>query len=300
MRSILCIAQVCCDILFGGLSHIPAPGEEVYATAFDIKAGGGANTAISLARLGAPTGLLTCIGNDLPGALLLQQLRQAGVQVLGKLQLPAYTTDISAVLSTARDRCFASFSVPGSELFDADTLADVIGAHDIVHTYPGYCGCYAIAELAEKHGKLLSLDMSACDAAQAQATLEALPHAHYLKLNEAEALALTGEKTAELALQRLAAVVKTGVVITLGENGCIGMDGREVDAPKRYAQPAIRYGAFCDACGAGDNFSAGFLRAIADGKALSQALTWGSHIAGQAVTWLGGNDIRINCTKIEC
>lgn len=300
MRSVLCIAQVCCDILFGGLSHIPAPGEEVYANAFAIKAGGGANTAISLARLGTPTSILTRVGNDLPGALLLQQLHHAGVHALGKLQAPECATDISTVLSTAQDRCFASYCAPGTELFDAHTLAQAVHAHDIVHTYPGYCGSYLIAELVERYGKVLSLDMSACDAKQAQATFEILPHAHYLKLNEAEALALTGEKTAERALERLAAVVKTGAVVTLGENGCIAMDGREVNAPKRYAQPAIRYGAFCDACGAGDNFAAGFLHAIADEKSLSQALTWGSHIAGQAVTWLGGNDVRINCTKIDC
>ncbi len=300
MRSVLCIAQVCCDLIFGGLPHIPSPGGEVFGNAFCVKTGGGANTAISLARLGVPTAMLTCIGDDLMGQSVLHSMRSAGVNLLGKLCEPGYETDVSAVLSTPQDRCFASYSAPPRVLFEPQTLESAIRNCEIVHTYPGYCVDYPILDLAQRYGKLVSMDMSRCDAQNAATTMAVLERVDHLKLNEAEACILTGEDSAERALAQLAKTVRKGVVVTCGKDGCIAMDGKTVLSPKCYAQSAVVYGPFCDACGAGDNFSAGMLRALADGKSLPQAIIWGSHIAGQAVTWLGGNDVRINCTKIDC
>ncbi len=69
---VLCVAETCCDIIFGGLERMPVPGGEEYCREFAVKAGGGSNTAMGLARLGLHTRLLTQLGRDALGRMRLQ------------------------------------------------------------------------------------------------------------------------------------------------------------------------------------------------------------------------------------
>ena len=73
-------------------------------------------------------------------------------------------------------------------------------------------------------------------------------------------------------------------MITLGEKGAAGA---EKDGEMIY-QPAVSYGPFKDACGAGDAFMAGFLAAVSSGAPLSEALRRGAELAGRCVSWVGG------------
>ena len=295
MKRIACIAECCCDMIFAGLPRIPALGEEVYCGEFALKAGGGANTPISLARLGVPTTMVTRIGGDDLGRTVLEALESAGVRVMGKLRQPGSRTEVSAVLSTAVDRCFASYvDAPGIR-FEQEDLEKAIRECDIVHTFLGYCMAYPIADLCEKYGRELSLDASWLDTQDRTAAERVLRRADYLKLNDREAMRLAGCDTPEEALKALSGLVKKWTVVTLGSGGSIGKS-REDD--RIFRKDAVTYGQFRDSCGAGDNYAAGLLYGLAHGAALDDAMTAGAHIAGQSVTWCGGNDISVNCTKI--
>lgn len=296
MKKVVCIAECCCDMIFAGLPRIPALGEEVYCNEFAIKAGGGANTAISLARLGVPTSMVTRIGDDDMGELVLSALESAGVHVSGKVRERGSRTEVSAVLSTSQDRCFASYANAPDVRFAYDDLENAIRDCDIVHTFLGYCLYYPIAELCEKYGKELSLDTSWADTQDPSRAEEVLRRADYLKLNESEALRLSGRDTPEEALKVLSDMVKKCTVVTLGAEGSIGMNHGD-DRIER--QGTVSYGEFRDACGAGDNFAAGLLTGISRGFDMKKSMLYGAHISGQAVTWFGGNDVSVNCTKID-
>ena len=54
-----------CDLIFTGLPHMPAPGEEVYSRAFDVQPGGSFNAACAMHRLGLNVGWACDFGNDL-------------------------------------------------------------------------------------------------------------------------------------------------------------------------------------------------------------------------------------------
>ena len=71
-----------------------------------------------------------------------------------------------------------------------------------------------------------------------------------------------------------------------------------MDHRERYAFPAVNMGKFRDACGAGDNFAAGFLYGIS-GKNLPAGTGIRQPVTGLAVTWYGGNDQTLNCTKLD-
>lgn len=62
--------------------HLPTPGETQLASTYTTQPGGkGANQAVAAARLGAPTSMLGCVGNDDAAQLLRTTLQQAGVAI---------------------------------------------------------------------------------------------------------------------------------------------------------------------------------------------------------------------------
>lgn len=292
MKKVLCVAECCCDMVFGGLPRLPGPGEEFYGDDFAVCPGGGANTPLDLARLGGEVSLITGVGADDMGRQILRELRESGVTVLGRLEQPGTRTAVSAVLSTSGDRGFASYGGTGGPFFTMEELERAIRDADIVHTYLGYCLCYPIAELCERYRKELSLDASWSAEPCSPEELRVLQRCTWLKVNELEAARLAGTGDPEAALKKLASMVQGGAVVTLGSAGSIGM---ERNGPILRQEPLF-FGAFRDACGAGDGYAAGMLRGLSAGKNLGESMALGAAAAGQCVTWLGGSSKALKCT----
>lgn len=297
MKKILCIAQSCCDMIFGNLPRIPELGQEVYGDSFSIRPGGGANTPVNLGALGAPVTFLTGLGDDDAGRQILSLLKSSGVRVTGAIALPDTRTPVSAVLSTAKDRCFASYGGTEGPFFSPRQLEEEIQRADIVHTYLGYSIAYGIGDLALRYGKQLSLDVSWCDAENTPQVWQELEKCSYLKLNDGESHRITGLEDPREALRTLAAHVRCGAVVTLGSSGSIGLAAGE-DQESIIFQEALSMGQFLDSCGAGDAYGAGLLYGLSLGKNLDQAMETGAALAGLCVTWLGGNTDKLNCTML--
>lgn len=301
MKKILCIAESCCDMIFAGMPHLPSPGEEVYGGSFAIKPGGGANTPINLGRLGADVTFLTGLGADDMGGRILSELRFCGVRVCGRLGQPGSETAVSAVLSTAEDRSFASYAGTQGPFFTPRELEEEIQKADIVHTFLGYCVSHPIARLCETYGKDLSLDASWADAEDSEENRRILQSCAWLKVNQAEAARLTGRADPVQALECLAGLAQKGAVITLGHEGSIGMAGSKTIARRRQLvrQEIVSRGVFRDACGAGDAYAAGLLWGLSQGKSLETSMRLGAVLSGLCVTWLGGNSETLNCTIVN-
>ncbi|HIW74072.1 MAG TPA: carbohydrate kinase family protein [Firmicutes bacterium] len=284
MTDVLCVAECCCDIIFGGLDRVPAPGEEEYCREFCVKAGGGANTAMGLARLGADVKLATRLGQDAMGGMAAEFIRKTGVDMSAVRMDASAVTPVSAVLSTREDRCFASYGGDGGDFLDPAGLEDYIRESRHVHTYVGYCRRYPIIELCEKHGKTLSLDTSFYDSTQLESTRDALSHCRIFTPNETEACALAQTGDVMKALDILSAECPH-VVITLGGAGSVTKaEGRVYRAlPARV--PCVK-----DSTGAGDLFCAGYIYGFLQGWDVQKTLDFASKSGGLAVTYYGGID----------
>lgn len=282
LKRVLCIAESCCDLVFGGLPKFPGQGEELYGEHFSVQAGGGANTPIRLARLKVPTFFWTAFGTDFAGEVVRKELRTAGVKLVSGIH-PDAKTPVSAVLSTDKDRAFASVAGSGPLISDLSALRKAIAKADIVHTYLGYCRVYPIAEYCREHEKILSVDSSFLEARD-ETTDGLISLCDYWKGNEQEAMRITNTDLPETAIQKLAGIVRRGAVITLGEKGSIGCErGGEI-----IRQPAVVCGPFRDSCGAGDAYAAGFLSGIANGESFRDCMKHGAAEAGMCVTQFGG------------
>ena len=143
------------------------------------------------------------------------------------------------------------------------------------------------AELCERHGVALVLNAAPYRALPAAL----LRRCRYLVLNRDEATSLTGIAVRHRAdaYGALAAAVRlgaTGVVVTLGGDGCVALDGAsylEIDA---HEVPVL------DTTGAGDAFVGAFAVSLAGGSGVEDALRFAvaagavacAHVGGQSPT----------------
>jgi ribokinase len=105
--------------------------------------------------------------------------------------------------------------------------------------------------------------------------------------NESEAEALTGIAVTDVAsagraAEALRARGVGAVVVTLGGNGALYVDGsRKVHVPVISAGPVV------ETTGAGDAFNGGFAVALAEGREVIEAVRFGCATAGISVTRAG-------------
>lgn len=284
MKKILCIAETCCDVIFGGLNKIPVLGEEEYCSHFQIKAGGGANTPMGLAKLGVQTKFLTRLGDDDLGRIVMGCLVESGLNKDEIRQERGIRTPISAVMSTEKDRCFASFGGDGGNFVTLEQLEAAIALTDHVHTYLSYCNGYPIVELCKKYKKTLSLDTSWTEAWDLKALEPILSSCCLFTPNDKEAMVLTGTNNAEEALHILVGIVPN-VVITMGDQGSIAL----IDS-RLHQQECVRYGETLDTTGAGDLYCSGLLYGWSHGLDLKTSMKIAAHTSGLSVTYYGGMD----------
>jgi ribokinase len=81
MKPIVVVGSINMDLV-SHTKRIPAPGETVIGSSFEMNSGGkGANQAVAVARLDYPSILLGAVGDDIFGSKLLATLRDYGVDV---------------------------------------------------------------------------------------------------------------------------------------------------------------------------------------------------------------------------
>jgi sugar/nucleoside kinase (ribokinase family) len=241
------------DITFVGLEKLPGPGEERRAVDLQRSAGGGAITAVALARLGLTSALVSPIGSDTDGDYLRAQLSAEGVLWAGRTVARTATT---AVMPVDDDRAMATYD-PGEQATAAELAA--VEPRAVVISLPRL-------SLAPR-GVLLYATAGDAEA-RADVDDEAdLRHARALIVNEREACVMTGVTEGEEAAGALAARTPCAIV-TLGQRGAVAAcDGRLVQVPGIPADPV-------DTTGAGDLFTAAYVWADHLGLALEERLRW--------------------------
>lgn len=286
-RTILIVGSINMDLVVKA-PNIPAPGENVFGTDFQTIPGGkGANQAVGVARLGCRARMAGRVGVDAFGDTLLAGLHQAGVntscverdeQTRTGIALITVedTGENSIVIATGANGRFSRESA--SRLTDAIATADLVLLQLELPLDP----VAEVIAMARGLGKPVVLDAGPpC----------AYPHPQFFNVtvltpNEAEAGAMSGLEITDMASAREAArrLLHKGaeaVVLKLGENGAMLVDGcREEHFP---AHPVN----VVDTTAAGDAFSAALCVVMVEGKPLEEAVRFANAAGALAVTKFG-------------
>jgi rfaE bifunctional protein kinase chain/domain len=251
------------------------------------RAGGAANVAVNLAELQSPTTLATVLGHDEAGVTLASLVEQRGVTLRAVRSSHAATTQkIRAVCRRQQLlRVDVEDAVPPE---DARALVDLV-----TDLLPGHAWlllsdyrkgalreCGALISRALGRGCRVLVDPKGSD-------FSCYRGAWLLKPNEAEALGVVGpcgtdeEFEARLSALRQALEVEH-LLVTRGERGMMLFSASH--APKRIAAD---HREVYDVSGAGDTVLATLAWALADGKALDDAVRLANRAAGIVVGKFG-------------
>jgi sugar/nucleoside kinase (ribokinase family) len=228
--------------------------------------------ACEAARLGLKVAFVSVSGDDIFGRFMLDEMNSRGVDTSAVFVRPGGGTGLSVILNRGADRAILTY--PG--LIPALTATEVTNdllrrsRHLHIASYflqtalqPGLPDLFARAHAL---GLTTSLDTNWDPSGEWRGFDELLCRVDVFLPNENEALALTGTKEIESAIQRLGESCKV-VAIKLGADGAIARRGGE-----NARAPAIPV-EVVDTVGAGDTFDAGFLFGWLNGWSLEKTLS---------------------------
>ena len=254
--------------------------------------GDAANEATILARLGKKVNLITKLGDDMAGRLLLSHFEQNGVSVRDSVIEKGLDTGINIVL--VHEDAERSFITNKNGSLRKLSLSDIpyealkkspIFSFASIFVSPLFDvpAMVALFRSVKESGDLLCADMTRCKNGE---TLEdirpILSYIDYLFPNYEEAKAVSGQDTPEAIADAFLACGLSCIVLKLGSKGCF-LKNRQTAA----LIPACPGTRCIDTTGAGDNFAAGFLYALSEGMSPIECARFASATASIAVESVG-------------
>jgi len=291
---VMSVSDLCVDLLLRGNVRPQFGQTEQLIEGYELELGGSVNIfAAQFAKLGGNAGLLGRAGKDIFGQYFLTRMQACGVDT-SKIRVDAeIKTGLGVALTEPRDRAILTFlgsidAVTPQELHALDRHSFGhwhIGSYFLLrrlrHEWPSWC-----AELAAL-GITVSLDTNWDPEERWEGVRELLPLIDVFLPNEAEALAISGERDVMSAGRELA---KSGalVVIKRGADGATAFISNESEPRSLRPGRALTAAQVIDTVGAGDCFDAGFLRAWKLGFGLEECLALGLRCGTASLTAAGG------------
>ena len=246
--------------------RFPSVGETLTADDYAFGLGGkGFNQAVTAARMGAEVAMVGCVGADSDGDLLLQALRDEGIDAsyVRRSELPTGRAHIT-VDAAGRNSIVV---VPGANAATSFPNAALEGADVLLAQLECPLEVVGVAMAAARGAAVTTI----LNPAPARAlSTELLSLVDYLVPNEREADGL-GQVT-----------YHGTAIVTGGERGAFVL----VPGEAQRRVPSFRVEAV-DTTGAGDAFCGCFAAGLAEGRALGDALVRASAAGACAVTEVG-------------
>lgn len=266
--------------------RLPIRGETVIGNRFFSAAGGkGANQAVAIAKLGTAVSLIGQVGDDNFGRTLLDNLTSAGVVIDGITINPHTHSGVASIVvdehgdNTIACAAGANNLVREKEIAQFKLMLPKVKVAMLELGIPMATVLSASRE-AKAHNCLLILDPAP--------VTPNLPEELYslvdiITPNEVEASQLVGftvdgVTTARQAAACLHQMGVKNVIITLGSQGAFCSNGTDDFWSKPISVPVV------NTVAAGDAFNGALAVALARGKSLQEAVTWGTVAGALSVT----------------
>ncbi len=256
----------------------PMAGETILGESFITVPGGkGANQAVAAARLGAEVSMVGCVGDDVYGESILDNLEKNHVNTDHVEPVTGSASGTAHIILSEGDNSI--IVVKGANDFITPEYVEkakkVIEESDIVmvqQEIPEETVEY-LADLCNKLQKRLLLNP-----APARKLSEAvIQQASFLTPNEHEfEILFDGRDRTEVLTE-----YPNKLFITEGKHGVRYFDGHEEKVVPSFEVEAV------DTTGAGDTFNAAFAVALAEGKSFDECLLFANRAASISVTKLG-------------
>jgi len=268
--------------------RIPEPGETIIGNDFHTVPGGkGANQAVAAARLGIQVSMVGRVGGDAFAGPLLDNLAAAGVDHTFVTQDSEAATGVALiVVDDAGQNSIVVASGANARLTpaDVDKAKTAIASADalLLQLESPLETVTRAAEVARAHG--VTVILNPAPARSLPAGLLSL--VDVLIPNESETALLTGlpvgdQSQTEAAATALLDLGVGTVILTLGERGAMLAQAGKMELCPAFAVVPV------DTTAAGDAFVGGFAVALAEGRALAEAVRWGNATGALATTKLG-------------
>jgi hypothetical protein len=283
------------DLIFNGLPQFPELGKEIVGSGFEMLPGGAYNAALAMHRLGLGVGWAADFGDDDFSRFALERARAEGLDDSLFVRHPRPLRRITAALSFPGDRAFITYVDP--EPGTPAALKALLTASARVLFISGvYYGNLYTAGSALVRAKRMKVFMDGNSGDEVTlshpAVRRSLQSVEAFLPNADEARRMTGKADLCEAMTALAGLCPL-VIVKDGANGAYARAGEQT-----FHAPGISVAAV-DTTGAGDCFSAGFLKAWFDGRPLAECLRWGNVVGGLSTTALGGTGRPVTTVEVE-
>lgn len=259
--------------------RIPALGETILGSGFMTAPGGkGANQAVAAAMLGGKVSMAGCVGNDIFGKELLQNLSRSNVNIENVEVVDHTPTGIAMI--TVKDGDNFIIVDPGANSMLTPVMIDHI-ENLIKRSFMVVIQLEIPLETVERavtHAKKHEVKVLLNPAPARSLPDELLAKIDIITPNEKECELLTGMpvnniEEAKIALRYLIGKGIEQVIITMGSAGIVYNDGKEILHKPAHKVTAV------DTTAAGDCFSGALAVAFSEGKSIDDAVSF-ANIAG--------------------
>ena len=273
-------------------SHrLPERGETMPVDQAVFSAGGkGANQAVQAAKLGIPTYMVGCVGEDAQGVFLMETAEKYGLNTSFVKMLNNVPSGMAVVSAMDDGSVFASlvrganYSVTKADVDSAESVMREAAIVILQMEIPLEVNEYAVKK-AKEYGCTVLLNA----APAMEAPKELLSSCDIIVVNEVEAAfylkeEITSIEQAKAGAAKMAQDYGADIIITLGKDGAVVSDGGSVTFIPSKKVHAV------ESTGAGDSFIGGTAYALIQGMNLTQACEFATCCSAVTVCRMGALD----------
>lgn len=256
----------------------PQAGETVMGKRLIVSPGGkGANQAVAAARLGEKAYMIGCVGNDAYGSMMLDTLKENGVNTDYVFVLDNEATGTAHIILAEGDNSIIVLKGANDKVDKnvVNSAFDIIKTSSLVmlqHEIPMDTIGYIIDRCYEEGIPVMLNPAPYMDIPE-----EWIEKVTYLTPNEHEAALMFEGMDRDEILKAHAGKV----IMTVGKEGVVYGDGDDVVHVSGFTVSAV------DTTGAGDTFNGAFAAARCDGLPLKEAVRFANAAAALSVQKIG-------------
>lgn len=271
-----------CLIAFSFGDKIPVKNLE-----FSI-GGNAANNSVGTKRLGLNTAIVLTLGLDSVGDMIVDRLKQEGVDPTYIIQQPATTSNYSTVINYSGERTIFVYHAPRSYEFPVQLpVTPWVYLTSMGESFRPFYNHFADWLQNNQSVKLVFNPGSWQLRSEYKDIENVMKLTYMISVNREEAEKLTGFNESEnkerdllIALNKIGPKI---CLITDGANGAFAYDAVNGKFYKVGIMPVDAY----ERTGAGDAFGSGTLAALIHGKSLDEALLWGTCNSASVIGYTG-------------